>query len=117
MSMNEDIAKHPIFMVNTNGVLKQIYSIKSTDDYNHYVFDLHHFVPQTIRKNNIELYEKIVHLQKLILLPKNVHMTLHNCSDSFNYYGLKWWQLLFSRKKWRNGVYGQMGDNTATKTC
>lgn len=100
-SMNEDISKYPVYMVNKNGDLKRI-DIKSTDDYNHWEFELHHFVPQSIRKTQPELYEKIVHLQKLILLPKDVHRSIHNCKG---YRGLQWWQLLFSRKQWRNGVY------------
>lgn len=100
-SMNEDIAKYPVYMVNSNGVLKQI-NIKSTDDYNHFEFELHHFVPQSIRKNNFELYEKIVHLQKLILLPRDVHHSIH---AGKGYKDLDNWQLLFNRKKWRDGVY------------
>ena len=68
-SMNEDIAEYPVYMVNSNGVLKQI-NIKSTDDYNHFEFELHHFVPQSIRKNNPQLYEKIVQLTKTLIISK-----------------------------------------------
>ena len=100
-SMNEDIAQYPVYMVNSNGKLKQI-KIESTDDYNHYEFELHHFIPQSIRKNNPELYERIVHLQKLILLQRDVHHSIH---AGAGYRGLENWELLFSRKQWRNGVY------------
>ncbi|MBS4760981.1 MAG: hypothetical protein KHX03_09820 [Clostridium sp.] len=103
-SMDEDIAKYPVFMVNKNGALKRI-DLKSTDDYNHWEFELHHFIPKSLRKTDLKRYDELEHLQKLILLPKNIHHTLHMCSENFNYNGLKWWQLLFSRKQWRNGVY------------
>ena len=33
---------------------------------------------------------------------EDIAKTIHNCKG---YRGLKWWQLLFSRKQWRNGVY------------
>ena len=108
-SMNEDIAKYPVFMVNPNGKLKQI-RIESTDDYNHYEFELHHFVPQSIRKTQPELYERIVHLQKLILLPKDVHHSIH---AGKGYRGLAWWELVFNRKKWRAGVYEDRTGNDA----
>ena len=100
-SMNEDIAQYPVYMVNSDGKLKQT-RIDSTDDYNHYEFELHHFISQSIRKNNPELYERIVHLQKLILLPKDVHRSVHAGAE---YRGLKNWELLFNRRQWRNGVY------------
>lgn len=100
-SMNEDIAKYPVFMVNSKGGLKQI-DIKSTDDYNHFEFELHHFIPKSMRKNNLELYERIVHLQKLILLPRDIHHSIH---AGKGYRGLENWELLFNRKKWRTGVY------------
>lgn len=103
-SMNEDIEKYPVYMVNSTGELKQI-NIESTDDYNHYQFELHHFIPKSLRKTDLKRYNELEHLQKLILLPKNIHHTLHMCSENFNYNGLKWWQLLYSRKKWRDGVY------------
>ena len=79
-SMNEDIERYPVFMVNSKGGLKQI-DIKSTDDYNHFEFELHHFVPKSMRKNNLELYA------------------------GKGYRGLENWELLFNRKKWRTGVY------------
>ena len=108
-SMNEDIERYPVFMVNSNGKLKQI-RIESTDDYNHYEFELHHFIPKSIRKNNTELYERIVHLQKLILLPKDVHHSIH---AGKGYRGLENWELLFNRKQWRSGVYeNRTGNDT-----
>ena len=54
-SMNEDIERYPVFMVNSNGKLKQI-RIESTDDYNHYEFELHRFKPKKLRNNNVEVY-------------------------------------------------------------
>ena len=108
-SMNEDIERYPVFTVNSNGKLKQI-RIESTDDYNHYEFELHHFIPQSIRKNNPELYERIVHLQKLILLPRDVHHSIH---AGKGYRGLEWWELVFNRKKWRAGVYEDRTGNDA----
>lgn len=104
-SMNEDIAKYPVYMVNKNGVLKRIESIQSTNDYNHFEFELHHFIPKSLRKTNLNKYQELEHMQKLILLPKKVHQSLHGCSERFEYRGLKWFDLLFSRRKFKEGLY------------
>ena len=106
--MNNDIKQFPIYKL-LNGKLIKILWIKSTDDYNHYEFELHHFIPQSIRKNNPELYERIVHLQKLILLPKDVHHSIH---AGKGYRGLENWELLFNRKQWRSGVYERYNNDT-----
>lgn len=75
--MNTDIKKYPIFIL-VKGRLIQTDKIKSTKDYNHLFYELHHFIPQTLRKNKPEEYKKIEHLQKLILLEKDIHRSLPN---------------------------------------
>lgn len=112
MSMNDDIKEFPIFMVNRNGNLKQIYTIKSTDDYNHIAFELHHFIPKTIGKINKELYNRLKPMQRLFLLPKEVHQKLHGSAESFDYNGFKWYDLLFSRRKWKEGYYAKINNGS-----
>lgn len=76
--MNEEIAKYPIYMVNKLGGLVRIHNIKSTNDYNHYKCNLHHYIPyhQYIKKP--EWYEQQGIQQKLILMSIPMHEQLHN---------------------------------------
>lgn len=105
-TMNEDIEKYPIFML-YNKEIMPITWIKSTSDYNHYVYQLHHFVRKTIRKNSLSFYKRVEHLQKLILIPSKMNYDLENMGEDtfYNEYGIDKNTLVFSRKKWREGFY------------
>ena len=104
--MNEDIKKYPIFLL-SNGKLRRIYNVKSTDDYNHFILELHHFLGQTIRKNDPEFYKKVEHLQKLIFLKKDTHRGLPNYTDKkcLTETGMNKRDLMFIKDEWKSSYY------------
>lgn len=106
VSMNEDIAKYPIYDYR-NEVMERIYWITSTDSYHHHGQELHHFVRKSIRKNSPDFYKRVEHLQKLILMSKQMNDDLETMgADRFKQvYGVNKDDFVFSRKKWREGYY------------
>lgn len=104
MIFDKDIEQYGVYAIRPNAQLVKI-NVKSVKDYFHGAYELHHFIPKSIRKINPELYARIEHLQKLFLIPKNIHQRLHGCSESFDYHGFKWYDLLFSRRKWKEDYY------------
>lgn len=105
-SMNDDIAQYPCYLF-YNKTMQQVDWIKSTESYNHFVYDLHHFVRKSIRKNSPEFYKQVEHLQKLILMPKQMNLDLETMGEEGFYkkYGMDKNNLVFNRKKWREGFY------------
>ena len=104
-NMNEDINKFDIFILTPSGKLKQIHWIKSTDDYNHYTHNLHHFIEKQHYEKNKKLYEERGIKQFLILLPVAIHEQLHgiaikNLTDKeFKArYKISKWALIFNKK-------------------
>lgn len=75
MSMNDDIRKYPCFMV-YNGLVVPALWLENTENYNHYCYDLHHFIRQSVRKNSPDFYKRVEHLQRLILMPKQMNIDL-----------------------------------------
>lgn len=104
-TMNEDIKKYPIFILK-NGELVRTYKIKSTNDYNHYTHNLHHYIPkQQNYEKNKGWYEERGIGQKLILLPIPTHEQVHNQAvhnlsddDFYGYYKISRWELVFNRR-------------------
>ncbi len=104
-SMNEDIKEFDIFILTKSGQLKKIDWIKSTDDYNHYMLNLHHYIPRHDFNKNRKWYEERKIKQKLILMPIVTHEAVHNIGIK-NYsdeefkarYKISKWDLLFNRK-------------------
>ena len=96
-------------MVQPEKVMQELIdSIRTTKEYNQYQSLLESV------KRKPELYARIEHLQKFFILPKNymtqngvinIHNSVHSCSESFDYNGFKWYDLLFSRRKWKEGYY------------
>lgn len=105
-AMDEDIAKYPVFILHNKELIPANW-ITSTANYDHYVFNLHHFVRKTLRKTNPKFYERVEHLQKLILMSKKMNNDLENMGeDTFlKEYGIEKHTLVFIRKKWREGIY------------
>lgn len=109
-TMNEDIAKYPCYMYYLSGGIGTMMKadwITSTESYNHYVYDLHHFVPRKIRRKNPTFYKRVEYLQRLILMPKRMNVELENSGAETI---LKNWKVykfnfVFSRDKWREGYY------------
>lgn len=103
--MNKDIQEFDIYVLTRSGKLKQIFWLKSTNDYNHYLFNLHHFIEKQHYRDNEQWYKERGIKQKLILLPVIIHEQLHgiaikNLSDEeFKArYKISKWALLFNRK-------------------
>ena len=105
-SMNDDLAKYKVFEITKSGVLYPS-GIKKTTDYNHYCFQAHHFVRQTIRKTSPQDYERFEKYQKIIVMPKQMNYDLETMgADTFyKTYNIHKWDLVFDRKKWREGYY------------
>lgn len=108
MTMNEDIAKYPIFLYYppTKEIITADY-IKETGQYNHIVYQMHHFIRQSVRKNSPDFYKRVEHLQKLYLVPVQMNYDLETMGAERFYE--KWQQnkddMVFNRKKWREGYY------------
>lgn len=103
--MNKDIQEFDIYVLTRSGKLKQIFWIKSTNDYNHYLFNLHHFIEKQHYRDNEKWYKERGIKQKLILLPVLIHEQVHgiaikNLSDEEfkSRYKISKWDLLFNRK-------------------
>ncbi len=106
MSMNDDIKKYPIYMYYKCRLYPVLW-IHNTNDYNHYVYHLHHFIRQSVRKNSYDFYKRVEHLQKLILMPNEMNLDLETMGEESFYkkYNIKKDDLVFSRLKWREGYY------------
>lgn len=103
--MNKDINEYDIFVLTKSGKLKKINWIKSTNDYNHYFFNLHHFIEKQHYVNNKKWYEERGIKQSLILLPVAIHEQLHGIAirnltdEEFKArYKISRWALLFNKK-------------------
>jgi hypothetical protein len=103
MTMNDDIKKFPVYALSQQGLVP--IEISSTDDYNHYTHQLHHYIRQGAYNGNKEWYDKRGIKQKLILLPCFVHEQLHQqavknlTDDEFKTkYKISRWDLLFNRR-------------------
>ena len=105
-TMNEDIQKYPCYLV-YNKVIQKVDWIESTESYNHYSYQLHHFIRKSIRKNSPEFYKRVEHLQKLLLIPASMNYDLETMSEQgfFKKWGMDKNNLVFNRLKWREGYY------------
>lgn len=112
-TMNEDIAKYPVFILHNKELIPANW-ITSTANYNHYVFNLHHFVRRTLRKTNPKFYERVEYLQKLILMPKQMNNDLENMGADkfFEAHKIEKHKLVFERKLWRAGYYDTINEWT-----
>ena len=103
--MNDDIKKYPCYLVYNKTLVKADW-LKTVEDYNHN-YQLHHFVRQSIRKNSPDFYKRIEHLQRLILVPRQMNYDLETMGEDGFYkkWGMDKNNLVFSRLKWREGYY------------
>jgi hypothetical protein len=93
-----------VYLLNKLGGLIRIY-INSLDDYDHFQFNLHHFIPYEIYAGNEKWYEERGIKQKLILMSKKCHEHVHDTgiktlSDAQfeRKYKIKRSMLIFSKK-------------------
>lgn len=105
-SMNEDLQKYPVFMVYNKEIIPADY-IKDTSQYNHYAYEMNHFIRKSVRKNSYDFYVRVEHLQKMILMPKQMNQDLEVMGEEafFKKWGMHKYDLVFSRLKWREGYY------------
>lgn len=103
-NMNEEIRKYPIYILK-KGKLEPYHYIKSTNDYNHYEYNLHHFIEFKHYSKNEQWFKDRGIEQKLILLPISIHEQVHhqaikNLSDSEfeKAYKISRWKLVFNKK-------------------
>lgn len=97
--MNDDIKKFPVYGLSTQGLVR--IEIHSTEDYNHYTHHLHHYIKQQDWKRNQKWFEERGIKQKLILLPVQCHLDLHNCVSNFKEkYNIDRAELLYNRRNY-----------------
>ena len=103
--MNEDIKKYPIYIITKVGQLKQVFNIKSTEDYTHYLYNLHHYIPKSQFVGNEKWYQDRGIEQKLILMSIQLHEQVHNqaiknlSDEEFEKrYKISKWDLIFNKK-------------------
>lgn len=99
--MNDDIKKFSVYGLCTQGLVP--IEIHSTEDYNHYTHHLHHYIKQQDWKRNQKWFEERGIEQKLILLPVQCHVDLHNCISNFKEkYNIDRAELLFNRRNYEH---------------
>lgn len=85
-----------------NNELQKADFIKDTGCYNHYAYQIHHFIRKSVRKNSPEFYARIEHLQKLIYMPEWLHKELHDMAFSDEQFEktahISRWDLIFNKK-------------------
>lgn len=112
MTMREDIGLYPIYGL-SDGKLIPL-SLENLNQYNHYTHNLHHYIKKGDYARNKAWYQERGIKQKLILLPIYLHLAVHSSPASPNIsdeqfeekFKISKWNLLFNRKKWREGFYG-----------
>lgn len=82
MSMNEDIKKYPVYML-YKGKLHPAHWVTDTESYNHYLYQLHHYIKQQSYKRKENWFKERGIEQKLILMPVQCHLDLHACTSDF----------------------------------
>ena len=71
--MNREIELYPIYALTKEGKLFPVTWIKSTNDYDHYLYELHHYIPYSVYERNKEWFKERNIEQKLILVSKILH--------------------------------------------
>lgn len=106
MSMNDDIERYPCYLFHKS-TMQRIDWITSIESYNHQEYHLHHFIRQALRKNSPEFYKRVEHLQRLILMPSQCNYDLETMGEAsfFKKWGMDKNNVVFNRKKWREGYY------------
>lgn len=76
----KDIFKYPVYLYK-NGRLVRIYPNHAY----HNIFEMqyHHYISQTYIKRNPNKFKDIEHLQKLFLVPTQLHLDIHNRVRNF----------------------------------
>ena len=109
MGMNDDIKKFPVYILYA-GRLQDAEWVHDTGTYDHYNWQMHHFIRKSLKKNSPEFYKRVEHLQKLILVPFQMNYDLETMGEKgfFKKWGVNKNDLVFSRLKWREGYYDKI---------
>lgn len=92
-----ELSTYPCF-IHKKGQLIQIQKPDRWD----YPNQLHHFIPTQWEQNNPEKYIMVAHLQKLIIMHKNMHDDAHARISNFKEkYGIELDEVLFN---WKNFI-------------
>lgn len=106
MSMNEDLKKYPLYCIGYNGKLMPCTWITSTNDYNHSVMNIHHYIPKGLYKRAKNWFDDHGIEQKLIYMPSWLHMIVHNepmaesvpDEEFLNRFKISRWDLVFNKR-------------------
>ena len=71
MSIKDDLKQYPCYLFRHKKLIKL-----NEPPTSWYGFQIHHFVRQSIRKNSLDFYKRVEHLQKLILMPAQMNYDL-----------------------------------------
>ena len=75
-----DLFKYPVYKY-VNGALCQVYV--SSANHNIFEVQVHHYIEQGWIKLNKLKFKEIEHLQKLFIIPTEMHMDIHNRHSKF----------------------------------
>lgn len=92
MSMKEDLKTYPVYLYQSGEIVRV--NITNTSEWNHYEMEMHHYIKA--QRMKYKDFEKIKHLQKLILMPKIMHRNLHDfIPDFYEKWGMNISDLLY----------------------
>lgn len=110
-SMQDDLEKYPRFFFDE--LTRTILPEEKMHERNPIIFrnyQRHHFVEKSIRKNNLDDYNRFEHLQKLIFVPAEMNYDLSS-GMSVNIFYQKWgiykYDVVFNKEKWLENYYNQ----------
>lgn len=104
-TLDEDIKEFGVWKL-YKGRLAPAPEIQTKDDYTHWAMDLHHYIKAQSYKRNRLWYIQNGIKQKLILMPRCMHVHLenpvYNLSEEkfYNLYHIHKDMLLFNKRKW-----------------
>ncbi len=103
--MKDDLERYPCYLYRN----RRLIPLKQPPEHWSNLYQLHHFIRQSIRKNSPDFYKRVEHLQKLILMPAQMNYDLETMGEEkfFKVYGTNKNDLVFSRKKWRENYYNE----------
>lgn len=94
-NVKEELLKYPCYLFE-NGKLEKIQTPNCWHG-----LHLHHFITTQWEQKNPKKFAQVAHLQKLIFLPPDMHMDLHNKNRNFKEkYGIEIKELLFNWKEY-----------------
>ena len=98
MSSKEDVKKYPVWLYRNGGLLIKIN--EPITSWNTLYVHCHHYIPQQFIRKYPEKYKEIEHLQKLFILPAEMHADLHaGCRRFKEKWGIEREELLYKLRR------------------